>query len=83
MDPAAPLFGDTPLEDRLDSLDAGFVQVIHTNGGLLGWSDPLGDADFYPNGGSSQAGCGLDLAGKCAEQKIWIFYCTQNYSIQN
>jgi hypothetical protein len=39
-----------------------FVDVIHTNSGSLldgdlSFEEPLGDADFYPNGGSQQPGC--------------------------
>lgn len=30
--------------------DAEFVDIIHSNPGALGKRDPIGDADFYPNG---------------------------------
>ena len=45
--------------DRLDSTDATFVDVIHSNGAMkvvdgFGHVDPLGHVDFYPNGGWSQ-----------------------------
>lgn len=30
--------------------DAVFVDVIHSNPGVLGKKDPVGDVDFYPNG---------------------------------
>lgn len=73
MDPAAPLFSlDNP--DRVASNDANYVEVIHTNGGLLGFDAPLGLADFYPNGGRSQPGCGIDIAGTCAHSRAYLFF---------
>jgi hypothetical protein len=32
------------------------VDVIHTDSSTFGLSDQIGHKDFYPNGGSSQAG---------------------------
>nr|CAD7432021.1 unnamed protein product [Timema monikensis] len=71
LDPAAPLYGQESLENRLDPTDASFVEVVHTCAGLLGWADPLGHVDFYPNSGEPvQPGCGTDLAelglGSCS-----------------
>ena len=61
LDPAGPLFWDSP-KIRLDKSDAGFVDVIHTCAGYMGYKDPIGHADFYPNGGTwVQPGCGLDI----------------------
>ncbi|XP_045505999.1 pancreatic triacylglycerol lipase-like [Colias croceus] len=62
LDPAQPCFGDSSRVERLDDSDADFVDVIHTNGRLLqkigfGLPDPIGHADFYPNGGMQQPGC--------------------------
>ncbi|XP_063220792.1 pancreatic triacylglycerol lipase-like [Bacillus rossius redtenbacheri] len=58
LDPAAPGFGTVAAAGRLDKTDGHFVEVIHTDAGALGWSDPLGHADFYPNGGRMvQPGC--------------------------
>nr|CAD7409447.1 unnamed protein product [Timema poppensis] len=63
LDPAAPLYGQESLENRLDPTDASFVEVVHTCAGLLGWADPMGHVDFYPNSGEPvQPGCGTDLA---------------------
>ena len=47
---------------RLLPTDAEFVDVIHTNSGeiwngALSLPEPVGQVDFYPNGGSHQAGC--------------------------
>ncbi|GLV35847.1 uncharacterized protein CBL_09914 [Carabus blaptoides fortunei] len=62
LDPAGPLFETQGPEARLDPTDATFVDVIHSNGenlflGGLGSWQPMGDVDFYPNGGRMQKGC--------------------------
>ncbi|CAL4131165.1 unnamed protein product, partial [Meganyctiphanes norvegica] len=62
LDPAGPGFYDAPSDRRLDSSDADFVDVIHTNSGPIldgcyGLSKAVGDVDFYPNGGRHQPGC--------------------------
>ncbi|KAL1375308.1 hypothetical protein pipiens_004702 [Culex pipiens pipiens] len=68
MDPAEPMFSDTDPIVRLDTSDAKFVDIIHTDAtpwvqrwprpGGLGMYQSIGHVDFYPNGGSNQAGCG-------------------------
>ncbi|CAD7090258.1 unnamed protein product [Hermetia illucens] len=47
LDPAMPCL-DASIGLRKG--DATFVDVIHTNSGVLGKREPIGDADFYPNG---------------------------------
>lgn len=37
---------------------AAVVEVMHSNPGVMGYADPLGDFDFYPNGFERQPGCG-------------------------
>lgn len=74
LDPALPLFSLDDVNGRISANDATYVEIIHTNGGLLGFFDPLGQADFYPNGGRSQAGCILDIAGICAHNRVVDFY---------
>ncbi|XP_070537615.1 inactive pancreatic lipase-related protein 1-like [Ptychodera flava] len=64
-DPAQPLFEYKDPRVRLDSTDADFVDVIHTDGNSiftlgLGLFQPIGHIDFYPNGGKRQAGCAED-----------------------
>jgi pancreatic triacylglycerol lipase len=56
--------------------------VIHTNGPTLvvagaGIGAPIGDADFWPNGGTSQPGC---LTNTCAHLRAVDYYVE---SIQN
>lgn len=74
LDPALPLFNFNDVNGRVAVGDAEAVEIIHSNGGLLGFSTPLGDASFYPNGGSSQPGCGIDLTGSCAHSRAHQFY---------
>lgn len=57
LDPAFPLFTRNNATNRLSADDAEYVQVIHTNGGRLSISYPVGDADFYVNWGNDQPGC--------------------------
>ncbi|XP_034230218.1 pancreatic triacylglycerol lipase-like [Thrips palmi] len=62
LDPAEPYFQGMPTSVRLDTSDARFVDVIHTDGTsifLLGYgmSQPCGHVDFYPNNGKEQPGC--------------------------
>uniref|UniRef100_A0A8C9ZUL7 Triacylglycerol lipase n=1 Tax=Sander lucioperca TaxID=283035 RepID=A0A8C9ZUL7_SANLU len=57
LDPTEPYFQDTDASVRLDTSDAAFVDVIHTDGLSfksklgLGMSQSVGHIDFYPNGG--------------------------------
>lgn len=54
---------------RLSFSDADYVDVIHTDGGILGLPIPVGDADFFPNGGRSvQPGCQLQLSTRLIDQ---------------
>lgn len=75
LDPAAPLFQNEAPENRLDSTDAQYVQILHTNGGFQGMMKSIGHADFYPNGGGmSQPGCGSDLFGSCAHARATAIF---------
>ncbi|XP_029159256.1 pancreatic lipase-related protein 2-like [Nylanderia fulva] len=78
LDPAGPAF-ETPYlkdtEERLDSADANFVDVIHTCAGSLGILRPIGDADFYPNGGTfRQPGCPILSAQYCSHARSHQFF---------
>lgn len=57
LDPAGPLFTVNDVANRLASGDAEYVEVIHTDTANLGIGDPIGDVDFYPNGGTGMPGC--------------------------
>ncbi|XP_006869822.1 PREDICTED: lipase member H, partial [Chrysochloris asiatica] len=79
LDPAGPLFNSKPPQDRLDPGDAQFVDVIHSDTDALGYKDPLGNIDFYPNGGLDQPGCPKTIFGgmqyfKCDHQRSVYLY---------
>ena len=60
MDPAGPRFVGLVPSKRLSADDALFVDIIHTDGGVLGYHEPMGHVDFFPNGGTAlQNGCNL------------------------
>lgn len=50
LDPARPCFNEGEALNGVGRGDARFVDVIHSNNGALGQRNPVGDADFYPNG---------------------------------
>ena len=57
IDPAGPLFSvDTPAT-RLAITDAEYVECIQTDNRSFGIGAPIGQVDFFPNGGSNQPGC--------------------------
>ncbi|RWS02543.1 pancreatic lipase-related protein 2-like protein [Dinothrombium tinctorium] len=64
LDPAGPEFYKNNPKSRLDSTDAAYVEVIHTDYGNLlieglGLEDAVGHDDYYPNSGYRQPGCGI------------------------
>ncbi|XP_046627855.1 pancreatic lipase-related protein 3-like [Neodiprion virginianus] len=74
LDPAGPLFYFTNTEARMTSEDAEFVEVIHTSAGRLGYNGKLGDADYWPNGGLKQRGCGADIFATCAHSRAYLYF---------
>ncbi|XP_043258082.1 pancreatic triacylglycerol lipase-like [Colletes gigas] len=74
LDPALPNFQLAGPGSRISHNDARYVEIIHTNGGQLGFKSPLGDSDFYPNGGNSQAGCLLAFHSACSHLRAFHFY---------
>ncbi|XP_053685624.1 pancreatic lipase-related protein 2-like [Sabethes cyaneus] len=73
LDPAGPLFS-AGQDDAVSPQDGQYVETIMTNAGLLGIDIPMGQANFYPNGGRSQPGCGVDVGGGCAHARAPAFY---------
>ncbi|XP_052748865.1 pancreatic triacylglycerol lipase-like [Galleria mellonella] len=72
LDPAGPLWiGNS---NALNSNAGQYVEVIHTDGGLLGIFTPIGDADFYPNGGRyPQPGCS---SSSCSHSRSILLFAS-------
>lgn len=62
MNPAGPLFDVNNPSQRLDSTDAEYVEIIHTEITTTGIGAPIAHANFYINGGSNQPGCTRELS---------------------
>ncbi|KAL0808969.1 hypothetical protein ABMA28_012626 [Loxostege sticticalis] len=62
----------TSLLPPLNPNVALYTEVIHTDADESGYAQPLGDVDFYPNGGINQPGCGNDSA--CNRQRSVYFF---------
>ncbi|KAM0728159.1 Lipase member H-B [Formica fusca] len=71
LDPAKPSFESKGAGERVDKTDANVVQVIHTSS--LGIAEPIGDSDFYPNGGNKQPGCSK-IVPACAHSRSYEYY---------
>uniref|UniRef100_A0A2A4IVM6 Lipase domain-containing protein n=1 Tax=Heliothis virescens TaxID=7102 RepID=A0A2A4IVM6_HELVI len=70
IDPS--LVGWTHHPEILKPDNAELVEVLHATAGHLGYDYPLGDLDFYPNGGSFQNSCGGDV--NCSHILGYAFY---------
>lgn len=71
LDPAGPLFDVSNPFSRLAVSDAQYVEVIHTDTQSLGIGFPIGNADFFPNGGSGMPGC-LSRFGIYSDQNVFL-----------
>ncbi|XP_015190440.1 PREDICTED: pancreatic triacylglycerol lipase-like isoform X3 [Polistes dominula] len=78
FDPALPGFHLlTSDKTRLDLTDATFVDVIHSCGGILGYLQPVGKVDFYPNAGTAvQPGCCCvpEVMEACSHGRSYIYF---------
>ncbi|KAK2587639.1 hypothetical protein KPH14_003762 [Odynerus spinipes] len=74
LDPALPGFATAGVGSRISKGDASYVEIIHTNAGLLGYLSSIGDSDFYPNGGSKQVGCIIDIGGACSHSRSYHYF---------
>ncbi|XP_061601273.1 inactive pancreatic lipase-related protein 1-like isoform X2 [Cololabis saira] len=77
LDPTEPYFQGTNASVRLDTSDATFVDVIHTDGLSfrskrgLGMTESVGHIDFYPNGGELMPGCSSNKYISAQLDSIW------------
>ncbi|XP_061723853.1 phospholipase A1-like [Cydia pomonella] len=71
LDPAGPCFSHVELELRLKATDAEYVDVIHTDDGIYGLKEPVGQVDFFPNSGSQQPNC---LLQTCSHNRVWEYF---------
>ncbi|XP_030755493.1 lipase member H-like isoform X2 [Sitophilus oryzae] len=79
LDPALPGFNLGLVEyGKLNKSDALFVDVIHTCAGVLGYWDPLGHVDIYPNGGvPPQPGCNvIQFYKACSHGMSWKIFAS-------
>ena len=78
LDPALPgVHLLTSDKTRLDSTDASFVDIIHSCGGVLGYLQPLGSVDFYPNAGTAvQPGCCCvpEVKEACSHGRAYVYF---------
>lgn len=72
FDPAKPCFNEGESLQTLGRGDAEFVDIIHSDAGGLGKTEPIGDADFYPNGiVPLMPGC---LTIFCSHSRAWEYF---------
>ncbi|CRK94028.1 CLUMA_CG007552, isoform A [Clunio marinus] len=74
FDPAGPLFSLDNPNERIAPTDGVYVESIITNGGLLGFMEPISHATFYPNFGRVQPGCESDITGQCSHSRSTLLY---------
>lgn len=74
LDPAGPLFQLGSPNDRVNVGDGAYVEIVHTNYHMLGFREPIGDADFYPNFGRVMPGCEDDITGQCSHSRSTMYY---------
>ncbi|XP_046962374.1 pancreatic lipase-related protein 2-like [Vanessa cardui] len=85
LSPAAQNWGSN--SQRINKNDALYVEIIHTDAvGILGHGigDPVGDVDFFVNGGTGQPGCFLN--NYCSHNRAWEVFAatlTNNHLIGN
>ena len=77
LDPAKPCFNEGEELSGIQRGDADFIDVVHSNPGVLGRRDPSGDVDFYPGGLTPlPPGC---ISVSCAHALAWQYYAESVY----
>ncbi|KAL0808968.1 hypothetical protein ABMA28_012625 [Loxostege sticticalis] len=67
--------GITTLLPPLNPSVSKYTEVIHTDVNNRGYTQPLGDVDFYPNGGADMPGCGYD--SECNQNRA-VYYLAES-----
>jgi len=76
----SPSFDIKTKAGKLDSDDAKFVDIVHSNAGKLGYFGLLGHVDFYPNGGILQPNCSILSAVTTGNETI--LHCVPHATIK-
>ena len=73
LDPAGPLFDyvDHNTTLRLNRADAKIVEIFHTNTRHFGFKKPIGDIDFFINGGKTQYWCKDESIVELVLDTLW------------
>jgi len=71
LDPAGPLFTVGDSANRVHHTDAIHVENIVTDAGNLGFAQPIGHSNHYPNWGVSQPGC---AGSTCSHSRVNDFF---------
>ncbi|XP_072931644.1 lipase member H-A-like [Epargyreus clarus] len=72
LDPAGPLWNTN--HDALNTTAGRYVEVMHTDVGAMGIVQSIGHADFYPNRGRDQPGCGG--SHQCSHNRAHSLYAS-------
>ncbi|KAI8119723.1 Vitellogenin-1 [Lucilia cuprina] len=79
LDPANPCFNEGEVLYGIQRRDADFIDIIHSNPGALGKKEPIGDADFYPEGlAPIKPGC---YSLGCSHSRSWMYYAESVYPL--
>lgn len=77
LDPARPCFNEGERLNGLQRGDAKFIDVIHTNPGILGVKNAVGDVDIYVNGQYAlQPGCWTII---CSHSRAYEYFAESAY----
>nr|XP_014099637.1 vitellogenin-2 [Bactrocera oleae] len=77
FDPAGPCFNYGERLTTLSDSDAAFVDIIHSDPGIAGQSEPTADADFFVGGRFPiQNGC---TDASCSHERSWQYYMESVY----
>ncbi|XP_030022432.2 lipase member I-like [Manduca sexta] len=80
LDPAGPGWGNN--NNRLSNNAGNHVEAIHTDGRIAGIMNPVGDADFYPNGGMNpQPGCAVSTCSHGRATELFAATVQRNHLV--